>query len=99
MVVPVDAVVVLEVELLELPLELLVEVLVVDELLLSVVELPEELSVDMLLLSVSVGYSCSDMSGSNWAWSVSSYRLRKYFCTHFPALRRTRSLKCSLASM
>ena len=57
-VVPVDAVVVLEVELLELPLELLVEVLLVDALLLSVVELLEELSVDMLLLSVSVGYSC-----------------------------------------
>ena len=51
----------------ELFLELLDDELPVEALLLSVVvlvELLEELSVVMLLLSVSVGYSCSDMSGS-----------------------------------
>ena len=63
-------------------MELLDDELPVVALLLSVVvlvELLEELSVVMLLLSVSVGYSCSDMSGSICAWSVSSYRLKKYF--------------------
>ena len=51
-----------------------------------------ELVLDVLV-SVSVWISGSLEFVSIGTWSMSSYRLKKYLTTHFPALSLTRSLK------
>ena len=61
-----------------------------------------ELELDVLVLDmfeldvlVSVGISGSLEFASIGTWSMSSYKLKKYLITHFPALSLTLSLKWS----